>query len=142
MSTFHFFVVSIFIITFGSFGHSVQSADNNVFSGFPPVVVKTEPLSGATNVDPLIREIRVTFNKDMLIENMWSWVIHAPDLFPKISGAVTYLADQRTNVAPVILEPNRTYAIWFNSPDYRHNAFRDTENTPAVPYLLVFHTGN
>lgn len=123
-------------------GFGALGGEDTPLDGFPPVVVKTSPLAGAADVDPSIREISVTFSKDMMTQNMWSWVIHAPKLFPKISGPVRYLADGRTNVAPVRLAPNSTYAIWFNSPDYRHNAFRDRHNKPAVPFLLVFRTGN
>ena len=36
------------------------------------------------------------------------------------------------------LAPGKTYAIWFNSKKFY--AFRDTDNNPAIPYLLVFHT--
>ena len=66
--------------------------------------------------------------------------IHTQDTFPQIAGEVRYLADKRTNVLPVKLEPGRTYAIWFNSPNGRHNAFRDSANNSAMPYLLVFQT--
>ncbi len=106
----------------------------------PPVVVKTFPQSGDTKVDPSIREIRVTFSKDMMTEEMWSWVIHTKETFPEIAGDVKYLDDKRTCVLPVRLKPGKTYAIWFNSLNYRHNAFRDTRNNPAVPYFLVFRT--
>ena len=106
----------------------------------PPVVVETVPPAGDTGVDPAITEIRVTFSEDMMTEDMWPWVIHTEDTFPEIAGEVRYLADQRTCVAPVKLYPGRTYAIWFNSPNYVHNAFRDRDNNPAVPYLLVFET--
>ncbi len=107
----------------------------------PPVVVKTFPQAGDTKVDPAISEVRVTFSKDMMTNNMWSWVIHTKDSFPEIAGKVRYLADGRTCVLPVKLYPGRKYAIWFNSPNYKHNAFRDRANNPAVPYLLVFETG-
>ncbi len=106
----------------------------------PPVVVETVPRAGERGVDSATDEIRVTFSKDMMTEEMWSWVIHTRDSFPEIVGPVRYLDDRRTCVAPVRLEPGKTYAIWFNSPDYRYNAFRDRNNTPAVPYLLVFET--
>jgi RNA polymerase sigma-70 factor (ECF subfamily) len=36
------------------------------------------------------------------------------------------------------LEPGKTYVLWFNQG--RFNSFRDTDNNPAVPYLLVFQT--
>jgi hypothetical protein len=105
----------------------------------PPVVVETVPRAGDTNVDPLLTEIQVTFSKDMLTEKMWSWVIHTREAFPQIAGEVRYI-NARTNAAPVRLQPGKTYAIWFNSPNDKHNAFRDTSNNPAIPYLLVFQT--
>jgi hypothetical protein len=104
----------------------------------PPVVVKTFPQAGETAVDPSIKEISVTFSKEMMTKDMWSWVMVSKESFPNISGEVKYLKDKRTCVAPVNLEPGKTYTIWFNSEKY--NAFRDTDNNPAVPYLLVFQT--
>jgi hypothetical protein len=106
----------------------------------PPVVVETFPRAGDTRVDPAITEVRVTFSKDMMTDNMWSWVIHTKESFPEIAGEVRYLDDGRTNVLPVRLYPGRKYAIWFNSPNYKHSAFRDKSDNPAVPYLLVFET--
>lgn len=104
----------------------------------PPVVVKTLPQAGATDVDPSITEIRVTFSKDMMTQQMWSWVKVSDETFPKITGEIRYLEDKRTCVAPVKLEPGRTYVIWFNSSKF--NSFRDEDNNPAIPYLLVFQT--
>ena len=108
--------------------------------GFPPVVLRTFPTSGDQSVDPSIREIRVTFSKEMMTHEMWSFVYAAPAPFPKITGQIHYLQDKRTCVLPVSLEPAKTYGIWINSQE--HTAFRDTYQHPAVPYLLVFKTGN
>ena len=105
----------------------------------PPVVVETIPRAGDTNVDPLLTEIQVTFSKDMMTEKMWSWVIHTSETFPEIAGEVRYI-NARTNAAPVRLEPGKAYAIWFNSPNGKHIAFRERSNNPAIPYLLVFQT--
>lgn len=122
---------------------SQATADQPVsVQSMPPVVVGTFPEAGEVNVDASTSEIRVTFSKDMMTNDMWSWVIHTKETFPEIVGKVRYLPDQRTCVAPVRLEPGQTYAIWFNAPDYTYNAFRDQSNKPAVPYLLVFSTGD
>ena len=104
----------------------------------PPVVVKSVPESGAEAVDPDTKEIRVTFSKEMIIKKMWSLVTVSPESFPKIGGQMKYLSDKRTFVAPVKLEAGRTYALWINQG--RFIGFRDTDNHPAVPYLLVFRT--
>ena len=117
---------------------SVQAEDKFTIESMPPVVVKTFPQAGDTAVDPSIKEIRVTFSKDMMTKEMWSWVMISKDSFPPIVGEVRYLKDNRTCVAPVKLKAGKTYAIWFNSRNY--NAFRDKHNNPAIPYLLVFQT--
>lgn len=117
---------------------TVQAENKITVKSMPPVVVKTSPQAGDAAVDPSIKEISVTFSKEMMTKDMWSWVMISKESFPIISGEVKYLKDNRTCVAPVNLEPGKTYAIWFNSEKY--NAFRDTDNNPAVPYLLVFQT--
>ncbi len=130
-------LLGLYIAGFG--GIALASAEVSVQTT-PPVVVETFPRAGDTQVDPSIREIRVTFSKDMMTEDMWSWVIHTEGSFPEVAGEVRYLDDGRTNVLPVRLYPGRKYAIWFNSPNGKHSAFRDSDNNPAVPYLLVFET--
>lgn len=106
-------------------------------SAAPPVVVETTPRAGVTDADPTIKEIRVTFSKDMT-DQSWSWSTWGQDTFPKTTGKPRYEADGRTCVLPVELEPGRTYAIWLNSQ--RFGNFKDAAGTPAVPYLLVFET--
>ena len=116
----------------------VQDVERITVKTMPPVVVKTVPKAGETAVDPNLKEIRVTFSKDMLTEEMWAWVQISKENFPKITGKIHYLKDKRTCVAPVKLEPGRTYAIWFNQGKF--DSFRDENNSPAIPYLLVFET--
>ncbi len=103
----------------------------------PPVVVKTVPAAGANDVDPKLTEIRVTFSKDME-DGSWSWATLSEESFPKGDGKAKYLADKRTCVLPVKLEPGKTYAIWVNSDKVRN--FKDADGRSAVPYLLVFKT--
>jgi len=105
----------------------------------PPVVVQTVPAAGDTAVDPGLTEIRVTFSKKMQTRQMWSWVMLSRETFPEITGEIRFLPDGRTCVAPVRLMPGKTYAIWLNSEKF--DAFRDTGNRPAIPYLLAFETG-
>jgi hypothetical protein len=103
----------------------------------PASVIKTVPAAGDTRVDPNLKEIRVTFSKDMTTEKSWSWVQMSTDTFPKITGDVHYV-DKRTCVAPVTLEAGRTYVIWFNSGKFAN--FKDSYGIASVPYLLVFQT--
>lgn len=103
----------------------------------PPVVVETTPRAGAIDVEPSVSEIRVIFSKDMMTDRMWSVVKISDETFPQLAGEVGY-QDARTFVVPVALEPDSTYALWFN---YKQNdAFRDESGTASIPYFLVFQT--
>lgn len=113
-------------------------AGSSEVEAFPPVVVRTSPTAGDQGVDPSTKEIRVTFSREMMTHEMWSFVYANPAAFPDTSGKIHYLEDKRTYVLPVSLEAGKTYGMWINSQE--HNAFRDTNQKPAVPYLLVFKT--
>jgi hypothetical protein len=103
----------------------------------PPVVVATIPRAGDDQVDPNLREIRITFSKPMQMSS-WSLVMADKASFPKIAGQVAFQSDGRIFVAPVKLEPGKVYVVWVNSS--RHTNFRDQQGRPAVPYLLSFGT--
>jgi RNA polymerase sigma-70 factor (ECF subfamily) len=112
-------------------------ADDVTLESVPPVVVKTVPEAGSADVDPKATEVKVTFSKDMQ-DDSWSWTQFSRETFPTLDGKPKYLADKRTCVLPVKLEPGKTYAIWVNT-DKAAN-FKDTAGHAAVPYLLVFRT--
>ena len=103
----------------------------------PPVVVDIEPKVGAKDVDPGLKEIRVTFSKKMR-DKTWSWTEGNVYAVPKLAGTIHYESGQRTCVMPVKLEPGKTYVLGINSERYRN--FKDMEGRPALPYLVVFHT--
>ncbi|MCP4641525.1 MAG: Ig-like domain-containing protein, partial [bacterium] len=107
---------------------------------FKPSVVSTVPASGATDVDPALSEIRVTFDRDMETDRMWSWVQESADTFPEVAGDIHYLDNKRTCVLPCKLQPGRTYIIWVNSSEYQN--FRCADFVAAVPYRLTFTTSN
>jgi len=111
--------------------------DPEVPDDLPPVVVNIEPKVGATNVDPGLSEIRVTFSKKMT-DKTWSWTEGKVYSVPKLNGTIHYEQDKRTCVMPVKLEPGKTYVLGINSE--RHRNFKDSQGRPALPYLVVFHT--
>lgn len=78
-----------------------------------------------------------TFSKDMQ-DGSWSWATLCRESFPKTVGKPRYLADKRTCVLPVKLNPGKTYAIWVNTETFGN--FKDSEGHSAVRYLLVFKT--
>jgi RNA polymerase sigma-70 factor (ECF subfamily) len=100
----------------------------------PPVVVKTVPQAGDTEVDPATTEIQVTFSKKMT-NRSWSWA-GADESW--VSGKPHYLPDGRTCVLPVKLEPGKPYVVWINSPSFGN--FKDSRGQSSLPYLLVFET--
>ncbi len=71
-------------------------------------------------------------------DKTWSWSTLSKESFPKVDGKPKYLADKRTCVLPVKLQPGKTYAIWANSAKFGN--FKDADGRSAVPYLLVFKT--
>jgi hypothetical protein len=127
----------VFVALVAGFLGAAARADDVTLESVPPVVVKTVPEAGTAEVDPKLTEIKVTFSKDMQ-DGSWSWVMHSQESFPKMEGKPKYLADKRTCVLPVKLEPGKTYAIWLNSEKLGN--FKDPDGRSAVPYLLVFKT--
>jgi len=130
-------IAIILVALVGSLIGTPARADDITLETVPPVVVKTVPEAGAGDVDPKLSEIKVAFSKDMKNRG-WSWVTYSKESFPKLDGEPKYLADKRTCVLPVKLEPGKTYAIWVNSE--KHGNFMDADGRSAVPYLLVFKT--
>jgi len=115
-----------------------QDADLT-FDTAPPVVVKTVPVAGGAEVDAGLKEIRVTFSKEMRTDS-FSVVVAGKDTFPKLAGKAKFDADKRTFILPVQLAPGKTYSMWFNR-DKQAN-FKDADGRSALPYLLVFQTKN
>jgi Bacterial Ig-like domain/PBS lyase HEAT-like repeat len=116
---------------------AVAVAEELSLQSAPPVVVKTVPAAGSVGVDPGLSELQVTFSKPML-DGSWSWSTWGEGTFPEMTGSPHYLADGRTCVLPVKLQPGKFYATWLNSDQF-HN-FRDRDSQPATPYLLTFET--
>jgi len=103
----------------------------------PPVVTKTVPESGATNVDSGLAELHVTFSEPMR-DGGWSWVKVNDATFPTMTGNPRFLPDSQTCVLPVKLEPGKVYAVWVNSVSATN--FQNAQGQAALPYLLIFET--
>jgi hypothetical protein len=128
--------IAMTVVVFVSGLVAAARADEVTLDSVPPVVVKTVPEAGASDVDAATTEIKVTFSKDMQ-DGTWSWSTLSKESFPEINGKPKY-ADKRTCVLPVKLEAGKTYSIWVNSEKY--TSFKDADGHSAVPYLLVFRT--
>jgi len=100
----------------------------------PPVVVSTQPPAGASEVDPGLREIRVTFNKDM---DTRAYAFSGARFYPIIVGTA-YWTDSRTCALPVALAPGRFYRVGVNLEQF--NKFQGAEGAVANPFILCFTT--
>jgi len=116
---------------------STVRGDDVTLESVPPVVIGTTPQAGDSKVDPTTAEVTVTFSKEMQSDS-WSWGTASKETFPTLNGKPRYIANRRTCVLPVKLEPGKTYALWVNSDKLGN--FKDTEGRSALPYLLVFKT--
>jgi RNA polymerase sigma-70 factor (ECF subfamily) len=139
MSMVKFRVLVAVLVGLAAFAARAAGQDQAVsVKSLPPVVVRTVPQAGDTQVDAAkVAEVRVTFSKEMT-DQSWSWSKVTDATFPKLGGQPRYERDRRTCVLPVKLEPGKTYAIWLNSEKFGN--FKDADGKPAVPYLLVFET--
>src|SRR4051812_26880892 len=132
--------VAAFGALFGIFSLAGQvGAEEHTVASLPAVVVKTEPEAGRTDVDPQIKEIRVTYSKKML-DKSWSWGQISDETAVKSAGRPHYLKDGKTCVLPVKLEAGHTYVVQLNALDGHFANFKDERRQPAVAYLLVFET--
>ena len=109
---------------------SPEDSEISVPDDIPPVVIKAEPRVGATDVDPGLKEIRVTFSKKMT-DKSWSWPTGNKYAAPADAGPIHFDRDRRTCVLPVKLEPGKTYVIGVNSERFRK--FKDEMGQPALP---------
>lgn len=135
-------VVAVLAVTWGvAFGVDQPQPAGDTDAALPPCVASTFPADRATDVDPALTEIAVTFDREMTTEQAWSWITH-PRLgaYPgyRNSKAPRFERDGRTCVLPVKLKPNTVYAVGVNS--FRHAGFRDKNNRVAVPHVWVFKT--
>jgi hypothetical protein len=101
-----------------------------------PQILKTVPADGADDVDPDLKEIRVTFDQDM--DKGMSWTGGPPD-FPNVDKSrKARWVDKRTCVLPVILEPEMSYRVGFNSESFKN--FQSIKGTAADPSEINFTT--
>jgi Bacterial Ig-like domain len=105
-------------------------------TGSGPKIVSTQPVNGATGVDPGLAEITVTFDQDM--DAGFSWTGGGPEYPTSPQGAKAQWRDKRTCVLPVALQSGRHYRVGINSPSYRN--FRSTAGQSVAPSSISFTT--
>ncbi len=101
-----------------------------------PRVISIVPANGATDVDPDLTAIKITFSEPMVDKN-WSVVGGGPD-FPEITGDISYDKDRIVLTIPVKLKPSWTYRFWLNRG--RFDSFRSTRGVPLSSVPVEFKT--
>jgi len=102
-----------------------------------PQISKTVPEDGADDVDPGLKQIRVTFDRDMDKGGM-SWTGGPPEFPPVDKSQKAKWIDKRTCVLPVKLEPETSYRVGINSESFKN--FRSEKGTAAEPSAIKFTT--
>lgn len=103
--------------------------------GAPPRIIASVPRTGDTEVDPALKEITVTFDRDM--EGGFSWTGGGPE-FPGREDGQAKWKDKRTCVLPVSVQPAHFYRVGINAPSFRN--FRSAAGVPAIPTAILFTT--
>lgn len=116
---------------------TVGASDEVISRIKKPEIIKMNPKNGVTNVDPGLKELRVTFNVPM--EKGFSWTGGGAH-FPKVSADQPphWSKDRKTCVLLVELKPNWEYRLGLNSPS--HKNFQSAGGVPLDPIIYTFKT--
>jgi beta-lactamase regulating signal transducer with metallopeptidase domain len=102
-----------------------------------PTIASTDPKVGATDVDPNLKEISVTFDRDMDTGG-FSWTGSGPNYPPTPEGSGATWVDKRTCILPVQLKRGSFYRVGINSSSYQN--FRSATGVPAETAAIYFAT--
>jgi beta-lactamase regulating signal transducer with metallopeptidase domain len=102
-----------------------------------PKIVKSTPENGATDVDPRLGVLTVTFNMPM--DAGFSWTGSGPTYPPTPEGEKPrWSADRKTCTLPVKLVPGTRYELGLNS--FQHKNFSSKWGVPLEPVEFTFKT--
>jgi len=101
-----------------------------------PKVLAIIPPNGATDVDPNLKQIKITFDRPMS-KGGYSVCGSGPN-FPEIVGKVAYDREGKVFTIPVRLKPKWTYTFSINCPSFQ--SFRSKGGIPLAPFPVTFTT--
>jgi hypothetical protein len=105
----------------------------------PPVVIRSDPISGAQQVDPHRTHIEITFQQPLAADE-WAVAGTPFGATPQTTGKPQLSPDGRSVVVPVRLQPDTRYVIAVNHAG--DDQFRSRSGIAALPWLLAFSTGS
>jgi len=115
---------------------ALTHAQSGAPTSAPPRIIATSPALGATDVDPSLTEITVTFDQDM--SGGMSWTGGGPAFPSDQPGQKAHWKDKRTCVLPVKLEAAHYYRVGINSVSYQN--FKSAHGVPAMSSAIFFAT--
>jgi hypothetical protein len=120
-----------YLLVFKTSGQTADAADEQ-----PPKIVSMTPANGASDVDPSVTEITVTFDRPMQ-DGSWSMTGGGAH-FPETSGELHYDSNRTMWTAPVKLKPGWRYEFGLNSS--RHQNFKSANGVSLEPVYVTFQT--
>lgn len=116
-------------------------ASGITLENMPPVVIASEPVSGADLVSPSVTKLKITFSKPMGLKGYSFNQDLAMGAFPNITGQPSFSSDGLVCTLPVQLLPDTLYVIWINRGQTKN--FKDASGfRSALPWLLTFQTSS
>ncbi|MEZ6131636.1 MAG: M56 family metallopeptidase [Planctomycetaceae bacterium] len=101
-----------------------------------PQIVETQPAAGSTDVDPELKELRVTFDRDM--SDGMSWTGGGQEFPPVDKSRKAHWINKRTCVLPVKLEKAMYYRVGLNSKSFGN--FKSVDGSATPPSAIFFTT--
>jgi hypothetical protein len=101
-----------------------------------PKLVSIVPANGATDVDPALTQMVITFDRPMQ-SGSWS-IVGAKEDAPEVAGALAYDAEGKVLTVPVRLVPGRTYRFGLNSAAF--SGFQSADGIALAPVEVRFTT--
>jgi hypothetical protein len=126
----------------GTSSSTTTTVGNDVsLDKYPPVVVRTVPVTGSLAVDPVTTTtMEVEFDRPMGPGYAW-WSIdeNAPD-----NAGVAWVDSFTNALTGVVLADDLPYQLWINDPfgEGDYDKFTDEDGQAALEYPVVFATGS
>lgn len=102
-----------------------------------PKVLSIEPRNGALDVDPGLKRLVITFDRQMR-DQSWSIVKLKGERCPLGKATPAYDAARRVLEVAIELEPGTSYRFMLNSEGM--DGFRSAEGVPLAPFEVAFTT--
>lgn len=131
--TLYIYIIGVILaVALFSCANPGSGPDGGPYDEEPPVIVKTEPAIGATNVHP--KKITITFNELIKVENAQEKIVISP---PQMEVPEIKVAGRHISVAFIdSLRPATTYTVDFSDAIVDSN-----EGNPLGNFTYYFSTG-